>query len=301
MPPAKVEPPRMDVLLVTAVAAEHVAVLAVDTGAAEGSAWQERKASTGLALHVRPFVAEGGGLLWVAVTQGFGMGGVEAVSAAAQLLPEHEKVRCLAMCGTCAGRRGEVALGDVIIADRMWTYDTGKTKVEIGEDGQRVVKEQGDIEMFRLDPPAWKHAAERFTVDPEAPWLALRPRSYEAQGDWLFERVLHGADPVSDPESATIYRRLAEARPDAFLSDLAESLNNLSHQQHALALPEPALTSAREALATYWPFFLAHPAAFARNTAHMINNFLRLLETLGQPPAPELLERRAVVAAHLGG
>src|SRR5262249_13893777 len=124
------------------------------------------------------------------------------VGAAAQLVPEH-KVRCLAMCGVCAGRRGDVALGDVIIADRMWTYDTGKLRVEVGEDGQRVEKEQGDIEMFRLEPSAWKHDAERFTVDPEAPWLALRPRSYETQGDWILERVLHGADPVSDAESTT--------------------------------------------------------------------------------------------------
>src|SRR5262249_2393629 len=60
-----------------------------------------------------------------------------------------------------------------------------------------------DIEMFRLAPPAWKHDAERFTVDPEAAWLALRPRSFETQGDWVLERVLHGADPVSDAESTT--------------------------------------------------------------------------------------------------
>src|SRR5579862_9003424 len=107
---------RIDVLLVTAVPDEYAAVLAVDTGAADGTTWEARTASTGLELRVRPFVAADGGLLWVAVTQGLGMGGVEAVSAAAQLVPELH-VRCLAMCGVCAGRRGDVALGDVIIAD----------------------------------------------------------------------------------------------------------------------------------------------------------------------------------------
>jgi hypothetical protein len=96
-----------------------------------------------------------------------------------------------------------------------------------------------------------------------------------------------------------IRRRLAEARPDAFLPDLAQSLNNLSLQQNALAQPEPALASAREAVEAYWPFFLAHPDAFARNTATILDNLLRLLETLGRPAPPELLERRAAVAAHL--
>jgi nucleoside phosphorylase len=76
------------------------------------------------------------------------------------------------MCGVCAARRGEVALGDVIIADRMWTYDTGKSKVEVGADGGRIEKERGDMEMYRLAPPAWKQDAERFAVDPGAAWLA---------------------------------------------------------------------------------------------------------------------------------
>ena len=34
---------------------------------------------------------------------------------------------CIAMC---AGRRGEVTIGDVIVADRLWMYDAGKLKVE---------------------------------------------------------------------------------------------------------------------------------------------------------------------------
>lgn len=105
---------RVDVLIVTAIREEYAAVRAVDTGAVAGSAWEARTAPTGLEMRVRPFVAAGGGVLWVAVTQALGMGGVEAVSACAQIVAAYQ-VRCLAMCGVCAGRRGEVALGDVII------------------------------------------------------------------------------------------------------------------------------------------------------------------------------------------
>ncbi len=191
---------RIDVLIVTAIREEYAAVRAVHTGARPGSTWEARTASTGLAISVRPFVAAGGGELWIAVTQALGMGGVEAVSASAELVREH-RVRCLAMCGVCAGRRGEVALGDVIIADRMWTYDTGKLKVEVDEDGRKIETESEDIEMYRLAPPSWKHAAERFAVDPAAEWPATRPRSYEAQGDWVLERVLRGLDPATDPDS----------------------------------------------------------------------------------------------------
>jgi nucleoside phosphorylase len=109
-------------------------------------------------------------------------------------------VRCLAMCGVCAGKRGEVELGDVIVADRVWQYDTGKRKAETVKK-KRVVREAGDIEMYRLHPPAWKQAAERFEMDRKARWLSLRPRSLQAQGDWILERLLRGADPVADAVS----------------------------------------------------------------------------------------------------
>lgn len=188
---------RIDVLIVTAVAEEYTAVLAAGGGE---QAWSPWRASTGLTVASREFAVKDG-VLRVAVTQALGMGGAAAVAAAADLLRQHE-VRCLAMCGVCAGKRGDVALGDVIIADRVWQYGAGKRKVEV-IGGQEVVKEEEDIEMYRLHPPAWKQSAERFVVDPGAAWLADRPRSWEAQGDWILERVLRGADPVTDAESKT--------------------------------------------------------------------------------------------------
>jgi Phosphorylase superfamily len=175
-----------DVLIVTAVAEEHAAVLAVETATHEGVTLQD-------------FEGEGGALLRVAVVQALGMGGAQAAIASAGLV-EKLGVRCLAMCGVCAGRRGDVALGDVIIADRVWEYGAGKRKAE-GAGEARVVREEEDVEMFRLHPPAWKLAAERFAVDPGAGWLAERPRSYEAQGDWVLERVLAGVDPVTAADS----------------------------------------------------------------------------------------------------
>jgi len=191
-------------LIVTAVPDEYTAMLVAGGG---DTAWEKRTASTGLEIALRDFAVEGGALR-IAVTQALGMRGTQAVIAAAELIKQHD-VRCLAMCGVCAGKRGDVALGDVIIADRVWQYDTGKRKAQTLK-GERVVKEQEDIEMYRLHPPAWKQAAERFEIDRDAAWLSKRPRSYETQGDWILERLLRGADPLTDAESKT---RCADLEP----------------------------------------------------------------------------------------
>jgi nucleoside phosphorylase len=162
----------VDVLIVTAIPEEYAAVL--DAGRGD-SAWTLRKGPMDLTVAFRELEAAGGGSLRIAVTQALGMGAANAVIASASLIKEYD-VRCLAMCGVCAGRRGDVALGDVIVADRVWQYDTGKHKVEVA-DGKPVVKEEGDVEMYRLAPPNWKQEAERFEVDADAAWLKLRPRS----------------------------------------------------------------------------------------------------------------------------
>jgi nucleoside phosphorylase len=191
----------LDVLIVTAIKEECDAVLAVETGTEPGASWQRRAAVTGLELFERSFAAKDGTLRF-AVTRALGMGGVNAVIAASPLLQAYE-VRCLAMCGVCAGRRDEVMLGDVIIADRAWTYDAGKVKVELDSEGIQTECKQGDVETYSIRPRKWKQAAERFLPDPSAPWLALRPRSYESQGDWLLERVLKEQDSVTHPAAAS--------------------------------------------------------------------------------------------------
>lgn len=128
---------RVDVLIVTAVKEEYDAVLAVHTGARAGSAWEERPGPTGLAVAFRTFITEDGGELRIAATRALEMGGVAAANAAVPLVTEYQP-RCIAMCGVCAGRKGEVQLGDVIVADRLWTYDTGANSVDKDDQGREV-------------------------------------------------------------------------------------------------------------------------------------------------------------------
>ncbi len=100
------------------------------------------------------------------------------------------------MCGVCAGRRGDVSLGDVIIADRSWAYDAGKLKATIEADGTLIESFQGDVELYRIEPPDWRQQAERFRPDLDAAWAATRPLTYEAQGEWVLQRILQGEDPL---------------------------------------------------------------------------------------------------------
>ena len=114
--------------------------------------------------------------------------------------------------------------------------------------------------MYRLAPPAWKHAAERFAVDPAAAdGSATRPRSYEAQGDWVLERVLHGHDPVEDPDSkakcADLDKVLARLWKKKLLRNGTRTLTAAGQEAHrsgAAAEPgeaagAPALPDARGA------------------------------------------------------
>jgi nucleoside phosphorylase len=99
---------RVDVLIVTAVKEEYDAVLAVHAGAREGSRWEERPGPTGLAVAIRTFITADGGALRVAATRAPGMGGVATANAAVPLVTQY-RPRCVAMCGVCAGRRGDGA------------------------------------------------------------------------------------------------------------------------------------------------------------------------------------------------
>jgi len=47
-----------------------------------------------------------------------GMGATKAAALATELTKELSP-RCLAMCGICAGRRGDVFLGDVLVKEIM--------------------------------------------------------------------------------------------------------------------------------------------------------------------------------------
>ncbi|WP_224242004.1 tetratricopeptide repeat protein [Hyalangium gracile] len=190
----------VDALIVAATPGEYDAVLEVGTGAERGSDWVKRPGPAGFEVALRTFQAVGGGTLRVAVTRSREMGGVAAVTAAAPIVQAYSP-RCLAMCGGCAGRPGEVELGDVIIADRLWTYDTGRLELARDGSGAESSRVLSDVSQYQLNA-RWKDAARSFAPDASSPWLGLRPRAYEAQRDWVLERLQEGEDPRRHPDRA---------------------------------------------------------------------------------------------------
>ena len=83
-------------------------------------------------------------------------------------------------------------------------------------------------------------------------------------------------------EAAALYRRLAEARPDAFTPDLASALNNLGTMLDALGRREDALAATQEAAALYRRLAEARPDAFTPDLATALNNLGIRLHALGR-------------------
>lgn len=183
----------LDVLIVTAIKEEYDAVLKVHDGAEPASTWRGEVGPLGLEIAFRSFLGPAGRTLSVAVTRALEMGGVAAAGAAAPLVHLY-RPRCLAMCGVCAGRRGKVNLGDVIVADRLWQYDLGAKVVETDEQGREVQRFKADLFSYNLNP-RWRHKADRFLPSGMDGWVHDRPRSQEDQAEWLLARLHAGDNP----------------------------------------------------------------------------------------------------------
>jgi hypothetical protein len=89
-------------------------------------------------------------------------------------------------------------------------------------------------------------------------------------------------DALSTAQQATdLYRELARARPDAFLPDLAMSLNNLAKMLSDLGRREDALATAQQAVDLRRELARARPDAFLPNLAVSLNNLAKMLSDLG--------------------
>jgi nucleoside phosphorylase len=147
---------RVDVVILTAIPLEYDEVLKVDAGAVDGSRWEEVRSESGLPVAFRRFTGTGARPLRVAVAVAPDMG---APAAVATLLPlvEWLQPRCIAMCGVCAGRPGKgVLLGDVIAADQVFYYDTGKQLPDRVEQDLRPypLRDDWKVALRRMDPVA---------------------------------------------------------------------------------------------------------------------------------------------------
>jgi nucleoside phosphorylase len=189
-----VEEVRVDVLILTALEDELAAVLAL------GDDWSERKDRGGFPYHRRQFIRDGGKRPLVVAAAWLGKMGrtVTAIRGSAflgELDPD-----CVAMCGICAGMRGETELGDVIIADKLFSFDEGKLVAAPGKEPEL----HHEIKTHDLHP-LWTMNAASVKREMDLPALQkLRPPSKEAQGRWLrHAQYAHEVDGGPAPDAHT--------------------------------------------------------------------------------------------------
>jgi len=188
----------VDVLILTALQDELEAVLVLGEGGRAG--WDERKDQQGFRCYRRGVDNGRGGLLRVATAWTGEMGGRTAAMRAQQLIGELDPA-CLAMCGICAGYRKKVALGDVIVADQLYSYDEGKVVAAEG----KPAEVWHSLRTFDLQA-TWKMDAAFLARELDLSDLSrARPRSRATQQRWLLSALLAqeeagGSVPGAHPE-----------------------------------------------------------------------------------------------------
>jgi WD40 repeat protein/nucleoside phosphorylase len=200
----------IDVLIVTALQDELDAVRELRLDGQGRAGWRQATDRNGLPYYWRDVsTTDSKEPLRVALALADDMGGTATATRAMALVDELNP-RCLAMCGICAGRRGAVWLGDVIVAERVFNYDHGK----------RIVEEPGGSADFRADTrtynlePAWKAHARDFAREfAELPLAVPRPSSLEVQQRWLLHDLAaheldQGPSPAHHPRRALRYPKL---------------------------------------------------------------------------------------------
>ncbi len=190
---------KIDVLVITALKDELDALLGcVDESS---HSWQEYEDSRGFSYYKQIFRHSNSTLITVAAARGVGMGEFHATSVATRLI-EELKPSYIAMTGICAGKQGEVFLGDVIVADRVFKIDSGKLKAYYEQQGSELIRKEEifhDIQTYNL-LPLWKHQVENFSKDWVKTIKGNRPRSYFHQEQWLLHKLYdHEADSDKEP------------------------------------------------------------------------------------------------------
>lgn len=183
-----------DVLIICALKDEYNALLQTLNGE---TSWEEGLVD-GWSIAKTTLSTPSGTLALMATWQNF-MGREQAIAATTFLLQqEKNKIKCICMTGICAGRREKVHLGDVIFADRLWSYDAGKSVVIGG-----VESFQGDQLQFRPNPKILQRM-QSFKLEEEK-WLEFRPQySLDYQERWLILQLFEGIQP-SDNEIFKTY------------------------------------------------------------------------------------------------
>ncbi|AIY63827.1 hypothetical protein OM33_00580 [Pseudoalteromonas piratica] len=235
------EKEQIDVLIVCALKDEFQQVLQIKEGIC-GTGWVEKTLASGRLAADARFLGRDNIEISVRVTWASYMGREEASALVHSMLSESD-FKCIAMTGICAGRRGKVSLGDVIFAERLWSYDSGK-----------LIKE-GDIEVFQGDMLQYRPDTEivqrmqNLSVDLSA-WPISRPKyPLENQENWVIQCLANQIKPFEHDEFdskcadwQSVLARLLKKKlvtRELTLTDSGLEKANELNLWHPKGLPEP--------------------------------------------------------------
>ena len=170
-------PTDIDILLLTALEDELNAAKTYNDGARDD--WQAHTDASGQRSHTRTYLDMRGEPLKVMLAWSGGMAGEATAETAGRLIALHQP-RFLAMSGVCAGRKGKVHQGDLIVADPVYRYDDGKTVAGSGKDAEQ---HQGQLNVFRMDQ-LWLQRARDYAGSVTKSLGSGRPPNLTTQEHW---------------------------------------------------------------------------------------------------------------------
>ncbi|WP_201512604.1 5'-methylthioadenosine/S-adenosylhomocysteine nucleosidase family protein [Psychrobacter alimentarius] len=188
------KPSNVDVLIMCALKDEYDQLIEVRNGISEN--WQEFEVSSRNASKAK-LLTDSGTAITVVATWVASMGRESVQAVVGQLISELNP-KCLAMSGICAGRRGKTQLGDVIFADRLWSYDAGKRVVE---NGKEVF--QGDVLQYKPSETIVQNMQRISTLyeSPNMTWMQLKPQySLETQENWVLNQLIDNKKPTEQDD-----------------------------------------------------------------------------------------------------
>jgi nucleoside phosphorylase len=184
---------EVDVVIVTALKEEYEAVRDVAATSDGVVVWEQRDSTSPTPYLFGEYVTAAAQRISLALARPTRMGAAATTPIASSLV-ERLKPQCLAMCGVCAGNPSSVALGDVIIAETVYSYDEGKQDANAFEGDHRQTP------MSEL----WVRAAQDMVPDGLP---SFGPASEEEAKNWLLERVYAGEAPRSHPARSRYFPR----------------------------------------------------------------------------------------------
>jgi nucleoside phosphorylase len=117
------------------------------------------------------------------------VGPQETILHLSRVLEEYHP-RFVAMTGICAGDRLRVSLGDLVVADRLYTYDSGKFVTD--EQGRTM--HEHDVMTYQLDDNILRFVSLFDQWKPLVKQLS-RPLSKRQQREWLLDQLLDEQTP----------------------------------------------------------------------------------------------------------